>query len=77
MSFKKDDLVVVDTSGWSAQKRQKAKIIRCGAESIGIIWETGELAGKEANIARAHFRVLMVMKKKDDLIEEPTKEEGR
>jgi len=61
MHFKKGDMVIVDTSGWSAQSRQKAKVVRCGNETIGIIWETGELATKEANIDRTHFRVVEVI----------------
>ena len=74
MNFKKGDSVIVDTSGWSAQKRQRALITRLGTESIGIVWETGELATKEANVARAHFRVLMVLKDKAPLDEETTEE---
>lgn len=61
VSFKKGDTVIVDTSGWSEQTRQKAKVLRHGTKSIGIIWETGELATKEANVACDHFHVVEVV----------------
>jgi hypothetical protein len=58
---KKGDRVIVDTSGWSAQSRQRARITRVGADSYGLTWETGELEGREANVARGHLTVVEVL----------------
>jgi hypothetical protein len=61
-AYKKGDRVIVDTSGWSGQARQRALIVRVGTLSIGIVWETGELAGRGANVERASFDVAEVLK---------------
>ena len=61
-AYKRGDKVIVDTSGWSEQGRQRARVTRIGAESVGIVWETGELAGREANVERASFDVVEVLK---------------
>lgn len=60
--MRKGDRVIVDTSSWSEQGRQRAKVERIGELSIGLVWETGELAGKEANVARSHLVVTEVLK---------------
>jgi hypothetical protein len=59
--WKKGDRVLVAT-GWSAQAVQRARVERVGAQSVGLTWETGELARRPANVAREHFRVVEVLK---------------
>lgn len=59
--FRKGDRVIVKTP-WSEQSVQRARVTRIGAESYGIVWETGELKDREANVARASFEVVEVLK---------------
>lgn len=59
---KKGDKVLLRTP-WSEQSVQRARVTRVGSESYGIVWETGELKDREANVERASFDVVEVLAK--------------
>lgn len=58
---KKGDRVLLKTP-WSEQSVQRARVTRVGTESYGVVWETGELKDREANVERASFEVVEVLR---------------
>lgn len=60
-AYKKHDRVLVATP-WSGQAFQRFYITGIGNLTVRGVWETGELAGREATIEKASFRVTEVLR---------------